>query len=543
MTRRQTSVWLASLGCMAVLSGACAARSGPTLPAPDPPAQVAADVPSTDTAPTEDTRRAAAAEPAVALSRATVRPVKSDVSVENDCALSTVSGRPIRTVALRDPVDPSHAPSPTNVSERLLFRQLYETLVRVNCDGRLRPGLASTWRLDPTGRTWIVTLDEQARFSDGSPVTTADVVSSWSEPGRDRVLGPVAQRFIESVVPVNTRVVGITLRARNIAAPRALADPGLAVAKRRPGVAWPIGTTAFRVIAPRGVAGRRGGDVTIGLLGGSPGAAARQEPAEAIRFLVAPGRDPRDRLDERVDLLVTGDPSVLAYASTLPEFTSVPLPWLRTYVLLSPSRGPGRQSVSARSPLAPALRQKLAVDAVRGEARGADGPFWWVSSAGCSTLSPTARERSAANRGAVAGARVVFRASDPVAGDLAERLVGLTAFDDADTAGLLDTLFPTGAARLVSVGLGDAAFDLALATGQDRGYLVGLDRRPMDPCQQLQALVGRAGWLGRTDRTPATAVVPLVDTRTRAVVRRGRGGLTIDGDGVLVLPGARRAQQ
>ena len=84
---------------------------------------------------------------------------------------------------------------------------------------------------------------------------------------------------------------------------------------------------------------------------------------------------------------------------------------------------------------------------------------------------------------------------------------------------------------------------MALASGRDRGYLVGFDRRPVDPCQQLRALVARAGWLGRTDETPGKAVVPLVDTRTRAVVQRGRAGLTVDWDGVLVLAGVRGARR
>ena len=49
-------------------------------------------------------------------------------------------------------------PGPSNDSERLVFRQLYETLVRVDCKGRVVPGLAASWRLSIDGQTWIVTL-------------------------------------------------------------------------------------------------------------------------------------------------------------------------------------------------------------------------------------------------------------------------------------------------------------------------------------------------------------------------------------------------
>ena len=532
MTR--PTLGLARLACFGVLVGACSARTAPTQPTPDPPAPRVAAVPAPDTPASPEPAAPLEAVPPTGTARSAATATReADAPADGNCAVLAVSADPIRTVALMDAVSASHAPSPTNASERLLFRQLYETLVRVDCDGRLSPGLAASWRLDQTGRTWIVTLDDQARFSDGTPVTTADIVSSWGEPGRDGVLRRDARGFVESVVPINARVVGITLRAEGTTSPRVLADAALAITKRLSAVSWPLGTTAFQVRA------QDGGVVTISPVASRLAGNTRAEPAEPIRFLVAPGADPRDSLDEQVDLLVSRDPSVLAYASTLPDFTSVPLPWLRTHVLLTPADGRLRQGAPARSPLAPATRQTLAADAVRGEARGAEGPFWWEASAGCSAWPATRRSQSAARQERDVRARVVFRVSDTVAGDLAERLVGLATFDDPNTAGLLETLFPTGDAPLVSAGLDDAAFEVALASGRDRGYVVGFERRPLDRCQQLRALAARAGWLARPGGMAGAAVVPLVDTRTRAVVRQGRAGLTIDWDGGLVLAGVR----
>src|SRR5688572_22604249 len=81
--------------------------------------------------------------------------------------LLELPGEPIPTIGLTDCLDPSYARHPSNASERLLFGQLYETLVRVGCMGRVRPGLATSWRLDErSGRLWLVTLRENARFSD-----------------------------------------------------------------------------------------------------------------------------------------------------------------------------------------------------------------------------------------------------------------------------------------------------------------------------------------------------------------------------------------
>src|SRR5688500_17000657 len=93
------------------------------------------------------------------------------VTPENaECRLIPASSEPgdaISTIALTEAVDPANAPVPSNESERLLFRQLYETLIRVDCNGRVVPGLAVSWRLETDGQTWIITLRENARFADG----------------------------------------------------------------------------------------------------------------------------------------------------------------------------------------------------------------------------------------------------------------------------------------------------------------------------------------------------------------------------------------
>src|SRR6516164_8204874 len=96
----------------------------------------------------------------------------------NACALISEPGEPVGTVALSEPVDPSHAPYPSNESERLLFRQMYETLVRVDCEGHAVPGLAASWRFDDAAKKWIVTLRQNARFTNDAPVTAMNVVSS-----------------------------------------------------------------------------------------------------------------------------------------------------------------------------------------------------------------------------------------------------------------------------------------------------------------------------------------------------------------------------
>src|SRR5690606_24323730 len=48
---------------------------------------------------------------------------------------------------------------------------VYETLVRRGADGRIVPGLASSWQVSDGGRTFSFRLRDGARFHDGEPVT------------------------------------------------------------------------------------------------------------------------------------------------------------------------------------------------------------------------------------------------------------------------------------------------------------------------------------------------------------------------------------
>jgi hypothetical protein len=418
-----------------------------------------------------------------------------------NCALIPEPGEPITTVALTERVDPANAPHPSNESERLVFRQLYETLVRVDCDGRVVPALAASWRRSVDGRTWIVTLRPDAQFSDGVPVTSAAVLAGWSRNGAGGELRPNVSRLVQSIVSVDGETLAITLRSQRVDMPLALAHTDLAIAKPLPGSPWPLGTRARRITADR---------ETLVVT------STTDEPAP-LRFLVAPG-DPRDLLDRGVDLLVTREPAALDYAATLAQFESVPLVWQRTYVLLTPGRA------RTSPPLSDGARQALADDAIRGEARGAEGPFWWQ-------MLPDCEVADVRPRGPSSGGRIVYDARDSAARDLAERFVGLANASSPGTTAILEALFPdrSGRSSQRAAGLTGEALALARRRGVDAGFIVAFDRRPLDPCRELQSVVEGAPWLD-----PET-VVPLVDTRLRAIVRRGRSGMDAEWDGGLLI--------
>ncbi|RMA41227.1 peptide ABC transporter substrate-binding protein [Rhodophyticola porphyridii] len=57
-------------------------------------------------------------------------------------------------------------------------RQLFEGLLTQNADGTLRPGVAESWSSEDN-QTWVFNLREDARWSNGDPVTAQDFVASW----------------------------------------------------------------------------------------------------------------------------------------------------------------------------------------------------------------------------------------------------------------------------------------------------------------------------------------------------------------------------
>jgi oligopeptide transport system substrate-binding protein len=72
-------------------------------------------------------------------------------------------------------LDPMKA---VGLPEIQVIRDLFEGLVNQNEKGELVPGVATKWQSNDN-RTWTFTLRDDARWSDGSPVTAQDFVYSW----------------------------------------------------------------------------------------------------------------------------------------------------------------------------------------------------------------------------------------------------------------------------------------------------------------------------------------------------------------------------
>ncbi len=348
-------------------------------------------------------------------------------------------------------------------------RQLYETLVRRDCAGLERPGLAETWSSADGGRNWAFAL-RPARFWDGTPVTAGAVVSGWTEDSAASAL--LKRAGIVFATAGSDGALHLLLAVPHDSTPASLADPRLAVVRRVPDTPWPIGTGPYR-------------------LPESDPAPATLEPVDGGRpvRLLAPPRDLRDAMDAGADIVVTDDPGTLAYAGQRPGYTSVPLPWSRTYALVLATAA---DSVAV---VAPGSRDALARDAVRVDARAAAAAS---APPACSAAplvsSPPARRT----------ARIAYSSADATARDLAARLAALGV---------------AGARAILPLD-GDA-FLASLRAGREAAYVVALPRT-LALCQDLVVPGG-------------AAVLPLVDTRAHALVRQGAPPMTVDWDGTLRL--------
>ena len=374
--------------------------------------------------------------------------------VDPDSRLDTVTVALLEPVELRGLDDPR---SPVNDSERILFRNLSQNLVNLDCQQELRPGLADSWTADSGGRVWTFTLRDGSSSQPGRLVSANQIAT--------RLTGPAGKALgIDSAVVLDQRHLRVILRQRD-SSPSVLADPSMAVSTA---TAWAGVDTDGNISIPAKVGGW------------------------IVDFRVQPNADARDALDQGADVVVTRDPALIEYARGQSDFSTFPLPWSRTYVLLqSAGSDPLEIGLSASE------RQSLAEDAVRADARVAQPPFWWSELAECPV--------SAIPGTSVTSSRVVYAQGDEVARELAERLVALAK---------PGTGLRTEAVRL-------AEFIDLLQSGAERAYVVAVSHRTLARCRDATTL-------------PAgPRMEPLIDTRAYVIVRKGAPALSVDWDGTL----------
>jgi hypothetical protein len=456
------------------------------------------------------------------------RPVPPSPSLlaEEDCP--ALAGRPepgaSLIFALGEPVDAANSPLPDNAAEAIVFANLYETLIAVDCRGRIFPGLAEAWKASEDKREWTFTLRRDAHFWDGKRVRAADVKSAWASERRrlrlrgrlDWVWEEIRPRFVR--VLDDRRLVVVLPRARK-ELPHLLSNPAFAVTRRIPGEPWPLGTATLRVDQ----VGSSGEELRIVPV--TSGWGLVRSPASII-FRILRDKDPRDLLAEGADAVLARDRAACEYLARRSDlYTATALPWDRLYLLLFPDD-------TSAAPAIRAARANLARDVV-----GSDAVPWESALLDCLELpcpQPLAERRpflEKSHRG-----RLLYPDDDREARSLAARIAYLLA-----TAG-------SGPAPAIA-GLSRNAFREAVARGDGAAIILPLARRFAVDCLQVRELLKAAPWLLEREAAEAAGlaeraavvldepmrtgrVTPLVATRAHLVTRTGLSGVRFDFDGV-----------
>lgn len=441
-----------------------------------------------------------------------------------ECAVLSVPDKRVEaiTVALLDPVEPGSAPWPQNASERLLFNQLYETLITVDCTDHVQRGLAESWSSRDGGRRWTFELRKDARFWDGTRVTALDVEASWQD-------ALTLETLVDSVTVGGERTLHVHLKKRYRRVPRAFCWSAFAVTKPLDDTPWRLGTGWYRVAASA-----------------PPGRGITTHPAfrnkgPTIHFLETSTARARDLIEEGIDLMVTTEPSVIEYAAGRTELVTMPLPWDRTYVLLSTSRVQELRRGGSVGTLPDDFLERLARDAVRGDARGYQAPSWWDDVDDCDELSFSVSTVPPVLKGASSEThRVLYDSRDSVARDLAERIVALATTNptrSTDAATVVSSIpgLVFNAHRMMAHGVTGRVLDVSLRRGDDFAYVIAVPRRSPNACYEARELVDRAPWLRALNVDLPEAMIPLIDLRPHAIARSERVGLLVDWYGGLVI--------
>jgi len=469
-----------------------------------------------------------------------------------DC--NPTSGEPLPdgviVFALTDPVSPDHAPVPHSLSETIVFRNLYETLVMADCTGELRPGLAGAWTSDASGLVWTFEIRPDARFWDGTPVTARAVLDAWT---RNRALDRPAGRHspwawldasIASAVAEDHRQLVVTLREAQPLLPYLLAHPACAVAKLQSGWRWPVGSGPGRLQS-----------TTIEPLPDIVCHANLHHPDRPtwrrLTFRIVPQTDPRDLLALGANLLLVRHQLDVSYYEDVGEATLTPLPWDRLYLLLltapnarTDPQATGQRFRSAAAAVA-ASRDDLATAVAAESAWPADhASFTRPRGSICPELRAPA----------------FVGASMPVAWDPTVRGIGdgtlLFRAADLDSRRLAERVafLPPGFRSSVATPADE--FDVHLQSGTAGGYIVSVPREYPTTCLTLAGILARAGWLApepfgiSTAGTPdgdgdnalaavlaqlGDRLVPLVYTRAYLVASGQLAGMVLAYDGTPLL--------
>jgi peptide/nickel transport system substrate-binding protein len=194
----------------------------------------------------------------------------------------------------------------SDITQLAVAAQVYNTLVRLDNEGRLHGVLAETWQVSPDGKTYTFQLRKDVKWHDGTPFTSADVahtfmkisreysgfgsttftiVSSMDTPDPHRVVLRLEHSYPPLLMSLADLVVGVVL-------PKHIydgSDP-----RKNPRNFDPVGTGPFRFEEYK-----KGSHVT---LTANPGYFEGRPPLDRLVFQILPNRAARALSLERGDV-------------------------------------------------------------------------------------------------------------------------------------------------------------------------------------------------------------------------------------------------
>ncbi len=382
--------------------------------------------------------------------------------------------------ALTDSVTPAVAPIPHNPSQRLVFAHLYETLVTVDCEGNVKPGLASAWTCTEDSTLWVFTLRPDARFWDGTRVTSQDVRGAWAanqgcpRPGDQTPLWTWFNARSKTITLMGADKVAIRLPEPQARFPLLLAHPATAISVRREGWTWPVGSGPVRL--------RASTPAPMPDLECRPNQHHPQHPVwKSLTFRVMPGTDPRDLISTDIDLAMTRSLDAVHFFREMPGFQSVPLPWNRLYLMVCP---PEKNPTGTRKWTDLVQRLNPADDLTRVSARSWDHLVFPAGGrVSCPQISGPVATGSSARRQWDLGASkldestIAYPRNDPAARELAQRLAAL------------------GPNNVRVAPVHPQALNFILNWQMAAAVILPTDQHFPTCCLQTATLLGRAAWL------------------------------------------------
>ncbi|MCL2903643.1 ABC transporter substrate-binding protein [Brenneria tiliae] len=89
---------------------------------------------------------------------------------------------------------------------------IYDTLFGTDIDGNIKPQMVESWKVSDDNLTWTFVLRDGLKFSDGTPVTSDDVIPSLQRWSTRDSFGSVLASFVERYQAVDAKTFTLTLK-------------------------------------------------------------------------------------------------------------------------------------------------------------------------------------------------------------------------------------------------------------------------------------------------------------------------------------------